>query len=154
MPGSESSSCPPARAAAAGLARNSYARDSVTVTGVTVTEHEPQSLSASALGNLNHDSGSSKTWRGQTEKGSSSWRLPPFQCPFAPMESDLIAKVQVGIRERWFGCVDSAAIAPTGRRHHESPGHWPGHRDSPGTQLGARFELEPNLICLSESTQP
>ena len=42
------------------------------------------------------------------DKRGIQW-LPPF-ARFAPIANDLVAKV--GMRERWFGCVGSAAIAP------------------------------------------
>jgi hypothetical protein len=45
------------------------------------------------------------TARGKGAGGQKGNWLPPF-VHFAPMESDLVAKV--GIRERWFGCVGSA----------------------------------------------
>jgi hypothetical protein len=76
-----------------------------------VSTHQPSQLehfpSASGLGGFagaQHDSDSSSRGKRRGQKGN--W-LPPF-VHFAPIESDLVAKV--GIREHWFGCVGSAAI--------------------------------------------
>jgi hypothetical protein len=78
-----------------------------------------RSLITGMIGVGPHDSSSKR--RGQ--KGN--W-LPPF-VHFAPMESDLVAKA--GIREPWFTCVGSAALAAP-RRCHES--HLPGAGFEPG----------------------
>jgi hypothetical protein len=51
--------------------------------------------------------------------------FPPF-VHFAPIESDLVAKVGIREPEHWFGCVGSATIAP--KRYHES--------DLPGAPAG------------------